>query len=275
MFHSKRSLCSASAWAVLAAATFFGPSPGNAQITLGTAESFGVLAGSTVTNTGTTIIRGHVGVSPGSTVTGFPPGVVLFPSVIHLNDAVAAQAQIDLTTAYDAIEATPTEVDLTGMDLGGLTLTPGVYGFTTTAQLTGTLTLDAEGDPDALFLFKIASALTTASGSSVALINGASACNVYWQIGSSATLGTTSELAGNLLALSSITFTTGSSISGRILARNGAVTLDGNLVVPCEDGGPGGPTPPAVIAIPTLDSWGALLLVALIGMAAVLMLAKR
>ena len=260
---------------MFSAVTFFGPSPGNAQITLGTAEAFGVLAGSTVTNTGATVVRGHLGVSPGSTVTGFPPGVVLFPSVIHLNDAVAAQAQIDLTTAYNAAEATATEVDLTGMDLGGLTLTPGVYGFTSTAQLTGTLTLDAQGDPDALFLIKIASALTTASGSAVSLLNDASACNVYWQVGSSATLGTTSELAGNLMALSSITFTTGSGISGRVLARNGAVTLDGNLVVPCEDGGTGGPTPPTLIEIPTLDPWSLLLLVALIGMAAIVQLGKR
>jgi hypothetical protein len=204
-----------------------------AQISLGTAQSFGVLGGSTVTNTGATTVNGNVGVSPGSGVTGFPPGVIV-GGAIHSNDAVAVQAQNDLTTAYNDIAATPCTVDLTGQNLGGLTLTPGVYCFSSSAQITGALTLNALGNPNALFLFKIGSTLTTASGSSVTVINGGSSCNrVYWQVGSSATLGTGTSFAGDLLALTSITLTTGANTSGRTLARNGAVTLDTNNVNTC------------------------------------------
>lgn len=207
--------------------------PATAQISLGTAQSFGVLGGSTVTNTGATTVNGNVGVSPGTAVTGFPPGVVV-GGAIHNNDAVAVQAQNDLTTAYNDIATTPCTVDLTGQNLGGLTLTPGVYCFSTSAQLTGALTLNALGNPNALFLFKTGSTLTTASGSSVTLINGGSTCNrVFWQIGSSATLGTGTSFAGDILALSSITLTTGANSSGRLLARNGAVTLDTNNVNTC------------------------------------------
>lgn len=208
-------------------------SPMAAQISLGTAGNFGVLGGSTVTNTGSTVVNGSVGVSPGTAVTGFPPGVVI-GGTIHSNDGVAIQAQVDLVTAYDEIEATPCTVDLTGQDLGGLTLTPGVYCFDTSAQLTGALTLDALGNPDALFLFKTGSTLTTASGSSVTVINGGSACNsVFWQVGSSATIGTATSFAGDILALTSITLTTGADTSGRLLARNGAVTLDTNTINTC------------------------------------------
>ncbi|HSY48883.1 MAG TPA: ice-binding family protein [Thermoanaerobaculia bacterium] len=210
------------------------PSPASAQISLGTAQNFGVLGGSTVTNTGATTVNGNVGVSPGSAVTGFPPGTVV-GGAIHNNDAVAMQAQNDLTTAYNNIATTPCTVDLTGQNLGGLTLTPGVYCFSTSAQLTGALTLDALGNANALFLFKIGSTLTTASASSVAVINnGGSSCNkVFWQVGSSATLGTGSTFVGDILALSSITLTTGSNTNGRALARNGAVTLDTNNVNTC------------------------------------------
>jgi hypothetical protein len=206
----------------------------SAQISLGTAQNFGVLAGSTVTNTGATTVNGNVGVSPGSAVTGFPPGVIV-GGAIHSNDAVAMQAQNDLTTAYNNIAATPCNVDLTGQDLGGQTLTPGVYCFTTSAQITGALTLNALGNANALFLFKIGSTLTTASASSVTVINnGGSSCNkVFWQVGSSATLGTSSSFTGDILALSSITATTSASTNGRALARNGAVTLDGNNVNTC------------------------------------------
>jgi hypothetical protein len=214
-------------------AFILGSSPAFAQISLGTAQNFGVLGGSTVTNTGATTVNGNVGVSPGSAVTGFPPGIVSGGS-IHSNDAVAQQAQNDLTTAYNNIASTPCTVDLTGQDLGGLTLTPGVYCYSSTAQLTGALTLDALGNPNALFLFKIGSALTTASGSSVTIINGGSSCNhLFWQVGSSATIGTGSTFAGDVLALSSITLTTGANTSGRALARNGAVTLDTNHVNTC------------------------------------------
>jgi len=214
------------------AAFLFISSSAFAQVNLGTSQSFAVLGGSTVTNTGPTVITGNVGVSPGSSVTGFPPGTVAGGS-IHAADAVAAQAQSDLTTAYNAAAGTPCGIDLTGQDLGGLTLTPGVYCFTSSAALTGTLTLNFQGNPDALFLFKIGSTLTTASGSSVVLSNTAGATcptNLFWQVGSSATLGTGSTFAGNILALTSITATTGASLTGRALARNGAVTLDTNTV---------------------------------------------
>jgi hypothetical protein len=205
-----------------------------AQISLGTAQNFGVLGGSTVTNTGATTVNGNVGVSPGSAVTGFPPGVVV-GGAIHSNDAVAMQAQNDLTTAYNNIAATPCTVDLTGQNLGGLTLTPGVYCYSTSAQLTGALTLNALGNANALFLFKIGSTLTTASGSSVSIINnGGNSCNkAYWQVGSSATLGTGTSFVGDILALSSITLTTGAGSNGRALARNGAVTLDTNNINTC------------------------------------------
>ena len=208
--------------------------PVAAQISLGTAQNFGVLGGSTVTNTGATSVNGNVGVSPGTAVTGFPPGVVIGGS-IHSNDAVAQQAQNDLTTAYNNIASTPCTADLTGQNLGGLTLTPGVYCFSSSAQLTGALTLDALGNANALFLFKIGSTLTTASGSSVTVINnGGSSCNkVYWQVGSSATLGTGTSFTGDILALTSITLTTGANTNGRTLARNGAVTLDTNTVNTC------------------------------------------
>ena len=217
-----------------AALLFFATSPAAAQISLGTAQSFGVLAGSTVTNTGATTVNGNVGVSPGSAVSGFGPGVIV-GGAIHSNDAVAMQAQNDLTTAYNNIAATPCTVDLTGQNLGGLTLTPGVYCFSSSAQLTGALTLDALGNPNALFLFKIGSTLTTATGSSVTVINsGGNSCNkAYWQVGSSATIGTGTSFAGDILALTSITITTGANSSGRALARNGAVTLDTNNINTC------------------------------------------
>jgi len=209
-------------------------SPVFAQISLGTAQNFGVLGGSAVTNTGATTVNGNVGVSPGSSVTGFPPGIVV-GGAIHSNDAVAMQAQNDLTTAFNNIAGTPCTVDLTGQNLGGLTLTPGVYCFTSSAQLTGALTLDALGSPNALFLFKMGSTLTTSTGSSVAMINsGGNSCNkVFWQVGSSATLGTGSTFVGDILALTSITLTTGANTNGRTLARNGAVTLDTNNVNTC------------------------------------------
>lgn len=224
-------------WALIALAQLvIGASPSLAQ-SLGTAGEFAVLAGSTVTNTGATVVSGELGVSPGTAVTGFPPGSVVL-GTIHLNDAVAAQAQSDLTTAYDAIAGTPCTVDLTGQDLGGLTLIPGVYCFSSTAFLTGALTLDAQGNPNALFLFKIGAALTTATGSSVQVINGGSNCSVFWQVGSSATLGTATRFVGNVLALTSITLTTGASVDGRVLARNGAVTLDTGTVTVCPTVGP-------------------------------------
>ena len=216
------------------------PNEADAQV-LGTAETYGVLAGSTVTNTGSSVIMGNVGVFPGSAVVGFPPGIVVPPGVIHAGDANAQQAQIDLTTGYNALQGLPPQVILTGQNLGGLLLTPAVYKFATSAQLTGVLTLNGLGNPASQFVFQIGSTLTTASNSVVLLINGANGNNVYWAVGSSATLGTNSVFAGNILALTSITLNTGATITcGRALAQNGAVTLDSNTITLCAAGGNGG-----------------------------------
>ena len=192
---------------------------------LGRADSFAVLAGTTVTNTGSSVITGDVGVFPGSSITGFPPGSV--NGTIHTTDTAAGVAQIDLAAAYTTIALRAGAVDKSGTDLGGLTLMAGVYKFTSAAQLTGALTLSGPGEFD----FQIGSTLTTASGSKVLLINGADSCNIFWQVGSSATLGTTTAFEGNILALTSITLNNGANIlDGRALARNGAVTLDTNNI---------------------------------------------
>jgi type VI secretion system secreted protein VgrG len=214
----------------LAGSVVFGGRAGAATAPgLGTADSFAVLAAETVTNTGPSVISGDLGVSPGTAVTGFPPGSVV-NGMIRANDAVAAQAQADATTAFNNLAGQACDVDLTGQDLGGLTLTAGVFCFSSSAQLTGTLTLDAQGDPDAVFIFQIGSTLTTASNSRVMLINGADPCNVFFQVGSSATLGTNTMFVGTILALQSIGANTGASVAGRLLALNGAVTLDSNNV---------------------------------------------
>lgn len=208
------------------------PSVADAQVpNLGTAANFAVLGGSTVTNTGTTLLIGNLGVSPGSAITGFPPGVVLAPGSTFIGDAVAVQAQIDLATGYNTIAARPANMDLTGTNLGGLTLTPGVYNFATAAFLTGTLTLNALGNPNAVFIFNIGTTLTTASASTVRVIGGGTGDNVYWRVGTSATIGSTTAFIGDILALTSITLNTGATITcGSALARNGAVTLDTNTI---------------------------------------------
>ena len=200
------------------------------QTLLGTAQSFAVLGGTAVTNTGATTVTGNLGVSPGLAITGFPPGLVS-GGTIHAGDAVALQAQTDTTTAYVLLAGQAVTADLTGQDLGGKTLTAGVYRFASSAQLTGTLTLDAQGDSKASFVFQIGSTLTTASNAQVRVVNGAVECNVFWQVGSSATLGTATALKGNVLALTSITLVTGATVSGRVLARNAAVTMDTNGVL--------------------------------------------
>ncbi len=224
-----------------------------APVDLATAGPFVVLGGSSVTNTGASVLNGDLGVSPGTSMPGFNAAVV--NGATHNNDAVAAQAQSDLTTAYNVAASQPVTSDLTGQDLGGLQLTTGAYRFASSAQLTGQLTLDAQGDPAAQFVFEIGSALTTASASSVRLINGASPCNVYWQVGSSATLGSTTAFQGNVLALTSITLNNNANVIGRVLARNGAVTLDDNTLDAslCNTATqtPPGPTPTPTTPTPT------------------------
>ena len=199
------------------------------SVNLGTAGSYAVLAGSTVTNTGSSVLTGNLGVSAGCAVTGFPPGSV--SGTINACNGPAAQAQRDLTTAYNVAMGLARTATLTGKDLGGMTLTPGVYFFASSAQLTGTLTLNNLGNPNALFVFQIGSTLTTASNSSVIFSNSLTDSNVYWQVGSSATLGTTTSFQGNILALTSITLNNGASIGcGSALAINGAVTLNNNVI---------------------------------------------
>ncbi|MBN1584999.1 DUF3494 domain-containing protein [Candidatus Uhrbacteria bacterium] len=197
-------------------------------VNLDTADDFAVLAGTTITNTGSSVINGDLGLSPGTSVTGFPPGTI--NGTMHVTDAAAAEAQDDLTLAYNEA-AGQTPVSTVSAELGGTTKTAGVYDSEDgTFEMTGTLTLDAQGDPNAVFIFKTDSTLLTAGSSNVSLVNGAQACNVFWQVGSSATLGENSVFKGNILALTSATLTTGANVEGRVLARNGAVTLDTNTV---------------------------------------------
>jgi hypothetical protein len=195
---------------------------------LGSADSFAVLGGSTVTSTGNTVINGNLGVSPGTAITGFGPGVV--NGTTYSSGPVALQAANDAAAAYAAIAGETSGLNLTGQDLGGLTLLPGVMNFSSSAQLTGNLILNAEGNPNAQFIFQIGSTLTTASAATMELINGAQADNVFWQVGSSATIGTDSAIDGSILAEASITLNNGASLDGRAIALNGAVTMDDNEV---------------------------------------------
>lgn len=195
------------------------------SVGLGSAGSFAVLGGETVTNTGDTVVSGDLGVSPGSAVTGFPPGLVN-NGTIHVTDATAAEARADLTIAYNDAAGRP-DTPLGDDDLSGGTLGPGVYSGGA-LSLNGTLTLD--GDAESVFIFQAASTLITGSGSEIVLLGGASECNVFWQVGSSATLGTSSVFFGTVMALTSITANTEATVEGRLLARNGAVTLAGNTI---------------------------------------------
>lgn len=220
-----------------------------APVNLGTVEPFVVLGGTTVTNTGPSVLNGDLGVSPGTAITGFPPGTV--NGVTHANDAVAAQAQSDLTNAYNVAagqEVAPAD-DLSGTNVGNRILGPGAYRYNEAALMSGVLTLDAEGDPNAEFVFQIGSQLTTESASAVVLINGASPCNVYWQVGSSAVIGTATTFVGNVMALTSISLNTGANVIGRMLARNGQVSLDTNVLTKplCATG----PTVPPVVVPPS------------------------
>ena len=212
------------------------------SVGLGTATSYAVLAGTTITNTGPTKITGDIGLHPGSAVSGFSS--VTYVGAIHLASGAALQAKNALVTAYnDAAGRTPATTIAT--ELGGQVLKAGVYNSTAgTFGVTGTLTLDAEGDAGAVFIFQAASTLITAPGSSVVLTNGATACNVFWQVGSSATLETTTSFKGTIMALTSIALKTGATLQGRALARNGAVTLDTNVISSAACAPPTAPTIP-------------------------------
>ncbi|MEO5616240.1 MAG: ice-binding family protein [Candidatus Eisenbacteria bacterium] len=211
-----------------------GPGVGNGPVVLptllGGAQSFVILAGSTVTNTGaTTTIVGNVGVSPGSAIIGIPSGQPT-GGTVHAGNATASNAQAGLTLAYNDLTGRACNATIANSQLGGVTFYTGVYCWSGSAQLTGAVTCDAQGDPNAVFVFKIGSTLTTASAASVVLTGGALARNVYWVVGSSATIGIGTAMRGNILAQASITLTTGVNLSGRALARVAAVTLDSDAV---------------------------------------------
>jgi len=220
-------LASPHVWSFTTAAT----AGSQAAVVLGGAGAFAVLAYSTVTSTGATALTGDLGVSPGTAYSGFPPGTLT--GAIHAGDATSAQAQLDLTTAYnDAAGRTVAPVTVAG-NLGGLTLPPGLYKSTSSLAISsGDLTLDAQGDANAVFIFQMASTLTTTSGRSVILTGGALASNVFWQVGTAATLGTTSSFKGTIMANTSITLNTGATLNGKALARTGGVTMVGNTIAP-------------------------------------------
>ena len=200
-------------------------------VPLAGSSTFAILAGSAVTNTGATNITGDLGLSPGSSVGGFPPGILT--GTQHINDAMANQSKLDLTDAYNnAAGRTSTDIVTLSGNIGGLTLTPGLYKSTSSLSISsGDLTFDAKGNAGAVFIIQIASSLTTTSGRQVILSGGAVASNIFWQVGSSATFGTTSVFKGTVLAMQSITFNTGATLDGRALARTGGVTMAGNVIV--------------------------------------------
>jgi hypothetical protein len=194
------------------------------------ASDFALLAGSAVTSTGATNITGNLGLSPGTSVGGFPPGILTGSKQINTN--LATQGKLDLTAAYnDAAGRTSTDIVTLSGNIGGLTLTPGLYKSTSSLAISsGDLTFDAKGNANAVFIIQVASSLTTTSGRKVFLTNGASASNIFWQVGSSATFGTTSVFKGTIMAMQSITFNTGATLDGRALARTGGIVLAGNTI---------------------------------------------
>ena len=230
---------------------------GTSPVGLGRATPFAVLAGTpAVTSTGPTIVNGNLGIFPAAAVTGFPPGTV--NGAIHAADAVAKGAKSDLVSAYDDAAGRTPATTVAGGTLGGRTLVAGVYNAGgSTLDLTGTVTLDGQHNPNAVWIFQATSDLVTASASSVALINGAQPCNVFWQVTSSATLGSGSRFAGTILALTSITMASGVTMDGRALARNGDITLIDDTITPLACAAavpPPTPTPtptPTPVASPT------------------------
>jgi len=241
---------------------------GTVPVGLGTAQPFAILAGTPgVTNTLATTITGDVGIDPAASVSGFPPGIV--NGTIHTADAVALQAKIDLGIAY--VDAAGRSVTATHGVLGGLTLVGGVYNAGgVTLDLTGTLTLDGQNDPNSVWIFQATSDLVTASSSSVRFVNGGQPCNVFWQVTSSATLGSGSNFVGTILALTSITMNAGVTLNGRALARNGAVTLINDTITAstCSSlsnaafpgSHPGVPIGPVLFALVVIGALGALTL---------------
>lgn len=257
----------------LAAALLLMASASAGAQSLGSAASFAVLGATpSVTNTGPTVVSGSVGVWPALSITGFPPGfIVPGTGALHPGDATAQQAQADTTAAYLALAGMVSAPIAPA--LGGQSLTPGVYNAGA-ANLTGTLTLNGPG----LYVIQ-ATALTTASGpgaSMVSLINGASACNVFWQVGSSASIGTFSAMQGNILALTSITIATSATLGGRALARNGTVTMDSNAITPCGlvPGGGGQPLD-GPVGTPTLSEWSMILLILLMATVGLVAMRRR
>lgn len=242
---------------------------------LGTAGEYGVLAGATVTNTGPTTITGALGLYPGTSIPG-AAGITLF-GPLHQTDAAADQAQTDLTTAFNSLGAPTTtcgtDLGIPLVELGGSTLTPGVYCMGS-AAITGTLTLNAVGDPSAVWIFQIASSLTTATDSAVSMINSGNACNVYWRVGTAATLGTRTGFRGNILTGSeSITLNTGATVQGRLLAqRVGAVTLDTNTINASTCGADVTAT---ATPVPTLPKWAIVALMALLATGGFLAMRRR
>ena len=260
------------------ATLFYGPSPALAQGYLGpNLRTFAVLGGTTSTCIGASVITGDVGVTPGPAVVGFPAPCTDIGTVRVPPDPIPAAAQVELAAAYTTLIGQPCSSTI-GPDLAGLTLTQGVYCVTAApSNLTGTLTLNGQGIPNAVWVFRMASTLITSSGATVLLTNGANACNVQWQVSSSATIGSGSTFVGNIVALTSIALNTGANLTGRAMARNAAVTMDTNNISFAACGAAGGPTGapppfPGPIGIPTLPEIGAwALLLVLLGSGAYLL----
>lgn len=203
----------------------------HATVTLAGANNFAILAGSEITSIGSTVITGDIGLSPGSSIGGFPPGIL--NGTQHINDAAANQAKADIVNSYnDASARVATDMVTLSGNIGGLTLTPGLYKSTSSLAISsGDLTFDALGNANAVFIIQIASTFTTTSGRKVILAGGATPSQIFWQVGSSATFGTTSVMKGTILSMESITFNTGATLDGRALTRTGAVTMEGNTIV--------------------------------------------